>query len=187
VAFGVEERNPFWLAMARVIWGWVLAEEGRVERGLGEIRTGLDGWRATGSAWLWPCYLALLAEASDKAHQTEQALEAIDEALATVRATSEGFYESELHRLRGEFLLRLSPRQNEARAETECLQAMEIAQSQGARSLELRAATSLARLWRDHGRHTEAYDLLAPMYGWFTEGFETADLKDAKALLDGLR
>jgi class 3 adenylate cyclase/predicted ATPase len=187
VAFCEEERNPFWLAMSRIAWGWVLAEEGQVERGLAEIRSGLDDWRATHSAWLWPCYLALLAEASTTANQTEQGLEAIDEALDTVRATSESFYESELHRLKGELLLRLSPVQNEARAETECLQALEIARKQVARSLELRAATSLARLWRDQGKRIEALDLLTSVYGWFTEGFDTADLKGAKELLEELR
>ena len=187
VGFSMEQRNPFWLAMARVIWGWVLAEEGQVELGLAEIRSGLDEWRATDSAWLWPCYLAVLAQALTKANQTEQALETVDEALATVTATNESFYESELHRLRAEFLLHLSLQQNHARAEAEWLQALEITQNQGARSLELRTATSLARLWRDQGRRTEAHDLLAPVYGWFTEGFDTKDLKEAKALLDDLR
>jgi predicted ATPase len=164
----------------------VLAEEGQVEPGLAEIRSGLDEWRATDSAWLWPCYLAVIAQALTKADQTEQALETVDEALATATATNESFYESELHRLRAEFLLHLSLQQNHARAEAEWLQALEITQNQGARSLELRTATSLARLWRDQGRRTEAHDLLAPVYGWFTEGFDTADLKEAKALLEEL-
>jgi predicted ATPase len=186
VGFSMEQRNPFWLAMARVVWGWVLAEEGQVERGLTEIRSGLDEWRATDSAWLWPCYLAFLAEALTRANQTEQALEAVDEALATASATSERFYEPELHRLRGEFLLHLSPQQNNARAEAEYLQALEIARNQDARSLELRAATSLARLWAERGERRKAHGVLASSYGWFTEGFETTDLKDAKALLDQL-
>ena len=186
VAFSREQRNPFWLAMARVIWGWVLAEEGQVELGLAEIRSGLDDWRATDSAWLWPCYLALLAEALTKTNQTEQALEAIDEALAMVSATSERLYKSELRRLKGELLLRLSARQNEARAEAEYLQALDIAQNQGARSLELRTATSLARLWGERGERGKARDLLAPTYGWFTEGFETRDLVEARALLEAL-
>lgn len=186
VAFSVQERNPFWLAMARVIWGWVLAEEGQVERGLAEIRLGLDEWRATDSAWLWPCYLALLAEALTRANQTEQALEAIDDALAAVSATSESFYAAELHRLRGVLLQRLGPRQNEARAEAECLQALDIAKSQGARCLELRAATSLTRFWAERGERAKAHELLAPIYSWFTEGFDTPDLKEAKTLLDAL-
>jgi predicted ATPase len=172
--------------MARVIWGWVLAEEGQVARGLAEIRRGLDEWRATDSAWLWPTYLALLAEALIKANQIEEAFGATDEALETVKGTSEGLYESELHRLRGTILLQLSQQQNEARAEREYLQALEIARNQSAKSLELRAATSLGRLWRDQGKHTEACELLAPVYGWFTEGFDTLDLREAKALLDAL-
>ena len=186
VAFCEEERNPFWLAMARVIWGWVLAEEGQVARGLAEIRRGLDEWRATDSAWLWPTYLALLAEALVKANQNEEAFSAIDEALATVRETSEGLYESELHRLRGTILLQLSRQQNEARAEKEYLEALEIARNQAAKSLELRAATSLAGLWREQGKVQQARELLAPVYGWFTEGFDTRDLKEAKALLEEL-
>jgi class 3 adenylate cyclase/predicted ATPase len=186
VTFCIEERNPFWGAMGRVNWGWVLAARGQVERGLAEIRAGLDGWRATGSAWLWPCYLALFAEASIQANQLGQALEAIDEALATARETRESFYEPELHRLRGKILLLFSPQQNGGQVETECLQAMEIAQNQAARSLELRAATSLARLWLDQGKSMEAHNVLAPVYGWFTEGFDTADLRDAKRLLEAI-
>jgi predicted ATPase len=136
---------------------------------------------------LWPCYVALHAKALIKANRTEQALQAVDEALATVRETSESFYESELHRLRGAILLRLSPQQNESRAETDYLEALDIARNQAARSLELRAATNLARLWRDQGKCVEAHDLLTPIYGWFTEGFDTADQKEAKELLKELR
>jgi predicted ATPase len=135
---------------------------------------------------LWPTYLALLAEALVKANQNEEAFGAIDEALATVRETSEGVYESELHRLRGTILLQLSQQQNEARAEKEYLEALEIARNQAAKSLELRAATSLAGLWRDRGKVQQARELLAPIYSWFTEGFDTLDLKEAKALLDEL-
>ena len=135
---------------------------------------------------MWPTYLALLAEALVKANQNEEAFGAIDEALATVRETSEGLYESELHRLRGTILLQLSQQQNEARAEKEYLEALEIARNQVAKSLELRAATSLAGFWRDRGKRDEARELLAPVYGWFTEGFDTRDLKEAKALLEEL-
>ncbi|WP_376741468.1 AAA family ATPase [Sinorhizobium psoraleae] len=187
VVFCEEERNPFWLAMARVIWGWVLAEEGDVERGLAELRSGLDGWRETDSTWLLPCYHALFAHALVQAGRSEQALEALDQALLTMRETDERLYESELHRLRGELLLRLSPQQNENRAEMEYLKALEIARNQAAASLELRAGTSLARLWRDQDKRPEARDLLAPVYRRFTEGFGTEDLARAKALLDALR
>ena len=165
-AFDVEQRNPFWLAMAQVIRGRVLVEEGQTERGLAEIRSGLDGWRATNSSWLRPCYLALFAEALAKADQTEEALEAINEALTGARETGECFYASQV--------------------ETEYLRALELARSQASRSLELRASISLARLHRNQGKRTEARDLLVPIYGWFTEGFDTLDLQEAKALLGEL-
>ncbi|MDK1494174.1 AAA family ATPase [Sinorhizobium sp. 7-81] len=186
VAFCKEERNPFWLATARVIWGWALAEGGYQERGLAEIRSGLDGWRETDSAWLSPCYLALFAQALVKANQPDQALEALDQGLAIVGETSERLYESELHRLKGELLLQLSPQQAKDSAEVEYLKALEIARKQAAVSLELRAGTSIARLWCDQGKRAEARDLLAPVYRRFTEGFHTADLGRAKAVLDAL-
>ena len=107
-----------------------------------------------------------------------QALRAVDE-------TGEHFYEAELHRLKGEFLLQLSS-DNQREAETCFQHAMTIAQNQGAKAWELRTATSLARLWQQQGKIPEARDLLAPVYNWFTEGFDTADLQEAKALLDEL-
>jgi predicted ATPase len=109
----------------------------------------------------------------------------LTEALTHVDTTGERLYESELYRLKGELLLAQSP-DNHTEAATCFQQAMTIAQNQQAKSLELRAATSLARLWQQQGKHQEAHDLLAPVYGWFTEGFDTADLKDAKALLETL-
>ena len=120
-----------------------------------------------------------------KAGQAEEGLSAVVEALAIVERTEERFYEAELHRLQGELLLQQSPdQQSDAEA---CFQhALDVSRSQEAKSLELRAATSLARLWQSQGRKQEAHDLLAPVYNWFTEGFDTADLKDAKALLDKL-
>ena len=107
------------------------------------------------------------------------------EALTLVDTTGERWYEAELYRLKGALLLQQSS-DNQAEAETCFQQAIDIARSQQAKSLELRAATSLARLWQQQGKRQEAHDLLAPVYNWFTEGFDTADLKDAKALLDAL-
>jgi predicted ATPase len=107
------------------------------------------------------------------------------EALDRSEATGERWFEAELHRIKGDVLLR-APEVDPAEAETCLCKAIAVAQEQGARLWELRAATSLARLWRDLGKHAEAHDLLTPVYGWFTEGFDTADLKDAKALLDEL-
>jgi predicted ATPase len=118
--------------------------------------------------------------------QTAEGLDAIAEALALVASTNERFYEAEIYRVKGELLLKHGGSNTGAEAERCFRQALDIARVQSAKSWELRSATSLARLWRDQGRRAQARDLLAPVYGWFTEGFDTADLKDAKALLDEL-
>ena len=117
--------------------------------------------------------------------QPEAGLTVLAEALTLVDTTGERWYEPELYRLKGELLLQQSS-DNQAEAETCFHQALDIARNQQAKSFELRAATSLARLWQQQGKRQEAHDLLAPVYNWFTEGFDTADLKDAKALLDEL-
>jgi predicted ATPase len=130
-------------------------------------------------------WLELLAEAYGKSGQQEEGLTVLIEALRAVEETGEHFYEAELYRLRGEFLLHLSS-DNQQEAETCFQHAISIAQSQQAKSWELRAATSFARLWQQHGKRQEAHDLLAPVYNWFTEGFDTADLHEAKALLEEL-
>jgi predicted ATPase len=127
---------------------------------------------------------ALLTEAYAKVGQTGKGLNIVTEALEAVNKTEEREYEAELYRLKGELLLRWASSNEEVEA---CFQrALDIARRQQAKSLELRAAMSLTRLWQQQGRRAEAYDLLAPIYGWFTEGFDTADLQDAKALLEAL-
>jgi predicted ATPase len=128
-------------------------------------------------------WLGFTAEACAQAGRFDDALAALDRATSTAAATGESYYQAELHRLRGAVLAETG---DAAEAASWLQQAIDTACSQQAKSLELRAATSLARLWCDQGRRTEACDLLAPVYGWFTEGFDTADLKDAKALLDEL-
>jgi predicted ATPase len=132
-----------------------------------------------------PEHLALLAEASAQVGQTAEGLEALAEGLTTVARSGVRWWEAELHRLRGALLLHhAGTRPGEAEA---CFQqALAIARRQEAKSLELRAAMSLARVWQQQGRRAEARDLLAPIYGWFSEGFDTADLQDAKALLEEL-
>ena len=130
--------------------------------------------------------LALLAEGYHKAGQYDKGLSLITEALGTVERTGERWHETELHWLKGTLLLAGSS-QNEVEAEARFRQAIAVAQVQGAKSMELRAATSLARLWSKQGKGIEACSLLAPLYGWFTEGFDTADLKEAKVLLDELK
>src|SRR5262249_20123707 len=132
-----------------------------------------------------PYFLALLAEAHSIIGEPEAGLTVLTEALTLVDTTGERWSEPELYRLKGELLLQQSSR-NQTEAESCFHQAIAIAQNQQAKSFELRIATSLARLWHSQGKRQEAYNLLAPVYGWFTEGFDTADLKDAKALLDAL-
>ncbi len=132
-----------------------------------------------------PYHLTLLAEASAQVGQTASGLEALSEALATLPKSAARWWEAELHRLQGELLLQSSRVQTgEAQACFE--QALTVARHQQAKSLELRAAMSLSRLWQHQGKRVEARELLAPVYGWFTEGFDTADLQEAKALLETL-
>jgi predicted ATPase len=133
-------------------------------------------------------FLALLAEACRHTAQTEEGTCKLTEALAAVAQTGEAFYAAELHRLRGELLLGQEDTRFRAGEAEQCFQqALAIAQHQQAKSLELRAAMSLGRLWQRQGKHAEAHALLAATYGWFTEGFDTADLQEAKALLVALR
>jgi len=176
---------PLWLAAGGVIRGWALAAGGRAADGIAVIRRGLADYRATGAELFSPYFLALLADAHGRADQAAIGLSLLADALDGVERTGVRWIEAELHRLRGELLLAL-PDPDQPEAEACFRQALAVAGDQGARLWELRAATSLARLWRDQDRCAQANDLLAPVYGWFTEGFDTADLKDAKALLDEL-
>jgi predicted ATPase len=149
------------------------------------MRRGLAAWRATGSELTVSYSLALLAEGYGEIGEPSEGLRVLAEALVTAHRTGDRFYEAELYRLNGELLLRQAV-SAEQEAGTYFRQALDVAHHQQAKSLELRAAMSLARLWQQQGKRTEAYELLAPIYGWFTEGFDTADLQDAKALLDEL-
>ena len=165
--------------------GWALAQQGEVAEGIAQIRQGFAGFRATGAGVSWPWWLALAAEACGKGGQLDEGLCALEEALAAVQHNEEGHYEAEVYRLKGELLLQQSAAHPEA-AEAQLQQALAVARRQQAKSWELRAAMSLARLWQQQGKRSEAYELLAPIYGWFTEGFDTADLQEAKALLEEL-
>jgi TOMM system kinase/cyclase fusion protein len=164
--------------------GWIVVMQGHAEEGSAQIRQGLTA-RGTTGAVVRTHFLALLVEAQMQGGQVEEGLNTIAEALSGMDKTGERWYEAELYRLKGEILISQS---SDKHTESEsCFhQAISIAQSQSAKSWELRAATSLARLWQSQGKQQESYDLLAPVYGWFTEGFDTADLIDAKALLDEL-
>src|SRR5207249_4548193 len=161
--------------------------------GLAQIRQGLDMYRSTGAEAQRPYLLTLLAEASGLLGQPEGGLAALDEALTLMEQTGERYYEAELHRQRGELLLLRAAESHPAQgsreqhdAETCFQQALDVSRRQEAKSLELRAAMSLSRLWQRQGKRIEARELLAPVYGWFTEGFDTADLQEAKALLEAL-
>ena len=132
-----------------------------------------------------PYQLALLAEAYGQAGQPEAGLTCLAEAVTRVAATEERWWEAEVYRLQGELLLRL-PLPDLPQATACWHQALDVARRQQARALELRAALSLSRLWQQQGQRTDAYALLAPLYGWFTEGFDTADLQDAKAVVEEL-
>ena len=149
------------------------------------MQQGLAAYRAMGAEVLRPYFLVLLAEAYGKAGQIEAGLTLLAEALAEVATTGEHLYEPELYRLKGELTLALSA-EHHADAETCFRQALDMAHRQEAKSLELRAAMSLARLWQHQSKRAEAHQLLAEVYGWFSEGFDTADLQEAKALLEEL-
>ena len=149
------------------------------------MRQGIADLRATGAGLWQPCFLALLAEVYGKEGQVQKGLAVLDEAMTIMNKNSENFYEAELHRLKGHMLLSFTGA-DKVEAEGCFRKANEIAQAQKAKSLELRAATSLARLWNDQGKSEQARDLLTPIYDWFTEGFDLADLKDAKVLLSEL-
>jgi predicted ATPase len=152
--------------------------------GIAELTNGIVAWQAGGAKLMVPYFLGLLAQAYGWVGQFGKGLDAIDHAFAIVEQTGERWYEVELHRLRGE--LRWMAGASEAEVETLFQSACVVAQQQQAKSLELRATMSLCRLWRAQDKGAEAHQLLAGMYGWFTEGFETADLKEARALLDEL-
>jgi predicted ATPase len=172
-----------WGAEGTIFGGWGVAASGAPESGIRQVRQGLATREAMGIQQHTPCLFGLLAELYIGIQNSGEALNVLDEALARVDRLEERWFEADLLRLKGEALLALSP-ERAAEAEACYQQAVAVARDQGARLWELRAATSLARLWLDQGKRTQARDLLAPIYNWFTEGFDTADLKDAKALLD---
>jgi predicted ATPase len=176
---------PYWSARGSILRGWALAQQGQAQEGITQIEQGLIAHRATGAENFRPYWLALLADAYGTMGQPEEGLTALAEALTLVDATGERWYEPELYRLKGELLLQQSS-DNATEAASYFHYALGITRGQQAKSFELRTATSLARLWQQQGKRQEAHNLLAPVYGWFTEGFDTADLKDAKALLGEL-
>ena len=182
-AVAVEHGYPVWRAQGTIYRAWVKVRNGDVVEGISLLRCGLAAYRATGAGLWMPDYTALLARACEIAGQIEEAASLLDDALQIAKRTGERWPTAELYRHKGQLLLR----QGHSKAAEELYhKALSIAAEQEAKLWELRAAVSLARLWQDQGRRCEARDLLSPIYGWFTEGFDTADLKEAKLLLDEL-
>jgi predicted ATPase/class 3 adenylate cyclase len=165
--------------------GWALAMQGQGEAGLAQLRQGLAAFVAMGQELARPLCLVMLAEAAGHAGQVDEGLRLLAEALAAMEAMGRGDLLAEAYRLQGELLLRQAA-PDVTQAEACFQQALAIARRQQAKSWELRAAMSLSRLWQQQGKRAEARELLAPIYGWFTEGFDTADLQEAKALLEEL-
>ncbi|MBI3796864.1 MAG: AAA family ATPase [Deltaproteobacteria bacterium] len=191
LALAREYEFSLWLAWGTIPWGWVLAEQGRGEEGVAQLRQGLVASRATGAELWRPLFLTTQAEVHGKVGQAAEGLSVVAEALAAVDKTGERFNEAELYRLKGQLTLQKSgvrsPASEVEEEVEECFRkAIKIAQRQQAKSLELRAATSLTRLWQQQGKKAEARQMLAEIYDWFTEGFDTKDLQEAKALLDEL-
>jgi predicted ATPase len=207
ITLSTEQGFPLWMGWATILRGWALAEQGGAEEGIAQMRQGWLAFQATGARWGRQHFVALLAEAYGKAGQVEEGLSALAEALAVGKKTEERFYEAELYRLKGELLVAQESREQGAgskeqnlagpepqsqildphgEAEACFLKAIDTARQQQAKSWELRAATSLARLWQQQGKTVEAHKLLSDVYNWFTEGFDTKDLQEAKALLEAV-
>jgi predicted ATPase len=203
---GCQEHSEAGIALARekdiadyVAWstmnhGYALAMQNRPEEGIAEIREGMTITQMAGADVGASMFRAMLAEAFMRARRIEESLSYLDEALTIISRTGERYYEAEIYRLKGALLLQFAACDQPSsasgqHAEVEaCFQkAIEVARRQQARSLELRATMCLARLWRQQGKLAEALQTLTDIYEWFTEGFDTPDLKDAKALLDELR
>ena len=179
VALTTAQGFPAWAAWGMSLRGWSLAQQGQGEEGVALVREGIAAWRATGGSGVGSYLCTLLADVCAHLGHTEDGLQALAEAHTLVEQHEERWWEAEIYRLRGVLLLKHpTPPQAEAGA---CFQqALDVARRQQAKSLELRAAMSLARLWQQQGKRQEARDLLAPIYGWFTEGFDTADLQEAR-------
>jgi predicted ATPase len=185
IALSTEQGFSFWAALGTSLRGWALAMQGQGEAGMAQIRQGTAAMRATGAAVFVLYFGTLLADVCDHLGHTEDGLQALAEAHTIVEQHEERWWEAEVHRLRGVLLLRPTmPQQVEAEAWLQ--RALDVARRQEAKGLELRASMSLARLWQQQGKRDAARQLLGEVYGWFTEGFDTADLQEAKALLQEL-
>jgi predicted ATPase/class 3 adenylate cyclase len=185
IALADEKRAPFVKALAMLDQAWILTLTGKASDAIQMFTSGMAAYRSTGATIWRPLHLSHVARAEAELGHFDDAWRYMDEAMMAIETTKESWFEAEANRIAGQITL-LSPEPNAAKAQTYFERALQIARRRQAKSWELRAATSLARLWRDQGKHQQARELLAPIYGWFTEGFDTLDLKEAKALLDAL-
>jgi tetratricopeptide (TPR) repeat protein len=195
IRIATEHEFPHWVQYGEILQGSALAHQGWTEEGIADIRRGLAGQRAIGTEAARAWFLSFLVEVYQKEGQLDEGWSTLAEALPLVDKTGEHFYEAELYRLKGELILQQFKVQGskfkgenpQSEAEACFLKAIEIARSQKAKSWELRAAASLARFWQQQGKRQEAHRMLSEVYNWFTEGFDTKDLQEAKALLETLR
>ena len=185
MTLSTEQGFPYWLAFGTILRGWALTMQGEEAEGIAQMRQGLVAFQATEAELHRPYFLGLLAEVYGKIGQPEEGLTVLVEALDTVNKTEERNWEAELHRVKGELLL-MQQGQKVGEAEECFRQALDTARRQQAKSFELRASMSLSRLWQQQGKQEEARQMLAEIYGWFTEGFDTVDLLEAKTLLEEL-
>jgi predicted ATPase len=185
IALATEQGSTQWAVLGTILRGWALALQGQGEEGLTQVRQGITAWKATGAALGLPFLYTVLADVYAHLSYTEDGLQALAGAHTLVEQQEERFWEAEVSRLQGVLLLRQTMTQQEE-AETWLQRAVDVARRQEAKALELRAAMSLSHLWQQQGKCREAYELLAPIYNWFTEGFDTKDLQEAKALLNSL-
>ena len=185
VALAGEKGALFWKALATVFRGCVFALAGDASKAIQVAMSGMAMYRSTGARVFLPLCLSYLAYAYAELNKLDDASRCLNEAMTGIDATKETWHEVEVNRIAGEIALR-SPQRDVAKAQSYFERALAVARQQQAKSWELRAAMSMARLWRDQGKPQQARELLAPVYGWFTEGFDTRDLKEAKALLDEL-
>jgi predicted ATPase len=185
ITLATEHTFPHWLALGTMYAGWAMVAQGWRAEGVARIQQGLDGYRAAGVSIGVARWLGVLAEVYGRNGQAAEGLVLLPEAFATMR-NGQRNNEAELYRIQGDLLIQAGGRHAEAEAETSLRQALSIARQQQARSLELRAAVSLGRLWQRQGKRDAARHLLGGVYGWFTEGFDTADLLEARTLLGQL-
>src|SRR5262249_35486646 len=185
VALADEKAGAYWKALGTMMQGDLLALTGKASVAVQKITSGVTAQRSTGATVLIPSYLSFLARAYADLGRFDDAWRSIDEAMTAVETTKERLFEAEINHVAGEIVL-MQPEPDAPKAEAYFERAVAVARRQQAKSLELRAAMSMARLWRDRGKPEQARELLAPVYGWFTEGFDPLDLKEAKALLEEL-